>query len=132
MTLNVEVLESSFEKVKANADYFAIAFYQNLFTDYPEVKPLFTNTDMERQGKKLFDSLVLVVENVRHPELVEKVLQDLGKRHIEYRVLPSHYELVGNSLLKTLKTYLGSGWTPKVEQAWKDAYQTISNLMLNS
>lgn len=132
MTLNVEVLERSFDRIKANADDFAIAFYQNLFTDYPEVKSLFINTEMNKQRKKLFESLVLVVENVRHPELLEKALHELGKRHTEYRVLPSHYKLVGNSLLKTLKTFLGSGWTPKVEQAWKDAYQTISNLMLNS
>lgn len=130
MTLNVEVLESSFIQIQANSDNFAIAFYQNLFTDYPEIKPLFINTDMEQQGKKLFDSLVLVVENVRHPELLRKALKELGKRHIKYQVLPSHYPLVGDSLLKTLKCYLGSEWTPEVKQAWNDAYQTISNIML--
>lgn len=132
MTLNIEILESSFEQIKANSDNFAIAFYQNLFTDYPELKPLFDNTDMEKQGKKLFYSLVLVVENVRNPELLKKALQELGKRHTKYQVLPNHYSLVGNSLLKTLEYYLGYKWTPEVKQAWNDAYQTISNIMLAS
>lgn len=41
MSLNVEILEQSFDKVKPRANEFAASFYENLFQDYPEVKPLF-------------------------------------------------------------------------------------------
>jgi hemoglobin-like flavoprotein len=45
MSLNVEFLEQSFEKVKPHANEFAASFYENLFKDHPEVKPLFAKTD---------------------------------------------------------------------------------------
>jgi len=40
MSLNVEFLEQSFEKIKPLADEFATSFYEKLFTDHPELKPL--------------------------------------------------------------------------------------------
>ncbi len=128
--LQVETLEQSFEKIKPQAAEFSTSFYENLFTDYPDAKPLFANTDMDAQKKKLVDSLVLVVNNVRKPEALTGALQGLGARHVKYGALPEHYPLVGNSLLKTFEQYLGSDWTPEVKQAWVDAYGAITTLML--
>lgn len=51
MSLNIEVLEQSFERVKPNATQFASSFYENLLTDYPQIRPLFANTTMEDQEK---------------------------------------------------------------------------------
>ncbi|MFB2892815.1 globin, partial [Aerosakkonemataceae cyanobacterium BLCC-F50] len=68
MSLNVELLEQSFEKIKPHAHEFVVSFYENLFAANPEVKPLFAQTDMTNQYKKLLNSLVLVVENLRQPE----------------------------------------------------------------
>jgi hypothetical protein len=53
MSLNVELLEQSFEKIKPSADEFAASFYEKLFTAHPELKPLFATTDMAKQQKKL-------------------------------------------------------------------------------
>jgi hypothetical protein len=47
--LQVELLESSFEKVKPQANEFVSSFYDNLFTDYPAAKPLFSHTNMAKQ-----------------------------------------------------------------------------------
>lgn len=131
MSLNVEVLEQSFERVKPNADQFASSFYQNLLTDYPQIRPLFANTTMEEQEKKLIMSLVLVVENLRNPGYLTTVLQQLGERHVRYGAMRQHYPIVGAELLKTFEAYLGEEWTPEVKQAWTDAYGTIANIMLD-
>ncbi|MBW4574590.1 MAG: hypothetical protein KME08_04835 [Aphanothece sp. CMT-3BRIN-NPC111] len=130
MSLNAEMLEQSFERIKPNAIEFSNTFYNNLFADYPQVRPLFANTNMVAQRKKLMDSLVLVVDNLRNGDVLADALRGLGTKHITYGVIPGHYPMVGGALLKTLKTYLGADWTPEVEQAWTDAYQAISNLML--
>lgn len=131
MSLQVELLESSFEGVKPQAEEFANSFYENLFTTYPEAKPLFTTTDMAAQKKKLLASLVLVVENLRKPDALTEALKGLGARHVQYGALPEHYPLVGNSLLMTFEQYLGEGWTEDVKQAWVDAYGAITELMLS-
>lgn len=131
MTLQVELLEQSFEGIKPHADSFVTSFYENLFTANPEAKPLFDTTDMEAQKKKLLSSLVLVVENLRKPDVLDGALRGLGARHVKYGALPEHYPLVGNALLTTFGQYLKEQWTPEVKQAWVDAYGAISEIMLD-
>ena len=131
MPLNVELLEQSFELVKPEADSLMDSFYNNLFTDYPAAKPLFTHTDMDKQKQQLKGALVMVVNNLRNPDVLTKSLQGLGARHVKYGALPEHYPLVGNSLLKALGQHAGSAWTPEVKEAWVDAYGAITTLMLD-
>ncbi len=103
MTLNVGLLEQSFQRIKPRADEFAVSFYENLFAAYPEMKPLFAKTDMAKQRKKLLSSLVLVVENLRNPQALAGVLKSLGARHIGYGAIPKHYPAVGEALLMALQ-----------------------------
>ena len=131
MSLNVELLESSFSQIRAQETEFMTYFYTTLFADYPQVKPLFANTIMQKQAKQLFKSLVFVIENLRYPDVLAKTLKDLGTRHIQYGVQPEHYPMVGNTLLKTLSVFLNSAWTSNTEKAWSDAYTSIAELMLS-
>ncbi len=128
--LNVSLLEESFGKVAPQADEFVMSFYDNLFTDYPAAKPLFEHTNMKSQGQMLKGGLVMVVENLRKPEVLSKALGGLGARHVKYGALPEHYPLVGNSLLKTFEQYLGADWTETTKNAWVEAYGAITALML--
>lgn len=130
MSLNVERLEQSFQLVKAHEVEFTTQFYRNLFTDYSAVEPLFANTHMSEQGKKLFASLVLVVDVLRQPEALEKALKGLGTRHVKYGVLPEHYPMVGSALLKAFESVLAKDWTPEVKEAWIGAYAAVTQLML--
>ncbi|MEG3964616.1 MULTISPECIES: globin domain-containing protein [unclassified Microcoleus] len=130
MSLNVELLEQSFEKIKPHADEFAASFYEKLFTTHPEFKPLFANIDMAKQQKKLINALVLVVENLRSPEALGPVLNALGGRHIGYGVIPKYYSPVGEALLSAFEQSLQQNWTPEVKLAWTDAYRAITDLML--
>lgn len=128
--LQTELLEKSFAKVKPRAENFASSFYSNLFTDYPDAKPLFAHSNMAEQSKKLLASLVFVVENLKDPEALTEALQGLGARHVKYGALPEHYPLVGNTLLKTFEQYLGADWTPETKEAWANAYGVITAVML--
>ncbi|MGD1920655.1 MAG: globin family protein [Pleurocapsa sp.] len=121
MSLQVEVLEQSFDAIKPHADGFVASFYDNLFTANPEARPLFDTTDMEAQKKKLLSSLVLVVESLRKPDVLNGALRGLGARHVKYGALPEHYPLVGGALLTTFEQYLQEKWTPEVKQAWVGA-----------
>jgi len=130
MALNVELLESSFAQIKVNSLEVTEQFYTVLFTDYPEVQPLFANTHMEKQRKQLFQSLVFTVDNLDKPDVLSGALRGLGTRHIQYGVLPQHYSMVGSSLLKAFEVSLGTAWTPDVQRAWTEAYEVVTQLML--
>ena len=130
MSLNVQAVEESFAHIKPHAAEFASKFYCILFQDNPEIKPLFANTNIVEQEKKLLQTLVLVVQNLRTSTYLNNILQDLGERHVRYGTLEAHYPIVGAALLKTLEFYLGESWTPEVKQAWIDAYGAIVSIML--
>lgn len=130
MTLNVEVLEQSFQQVKPRASEFVASFYDNLFIAHPEVKPLFANIDMAKQHKMLLNALVLVVESLRKPEVLGEALNALGARHVNYGASPQYYGAVGEALLVTFEQYLQENWTAEVKQAWLSAFEVIEAQML--
>ncbi|WRH66560.1 MAG: pentapeptide repeat-containing protein [Planktothrix sp. GU0601_MAG3] len=126
----IELIETSFEKIKPRAVEFVASFYENLFEVYPETQRLFEKTDMDKQGKKLLSSLILLVGGLRTPEALIPVLKDLGARHKGYGIITEYYPLVGEILLKTFADYLQEDWTPQVAQAWLEIYTKTSQLML--
>ena len=130
MGLQVELLESSFKLVAPQGEALVTRFYERLFKKYPAVKPLFKNTSIKEQKKKLLASLVLVIQNLRRPEKLTPVLQDMGARHVDYGAKAAHYDAVGENLLAVLGEFAGSAWTPQVKQAWTDAYGAIKTIML--
>lgn len=58
MSLQVELLEKSFDLVKPKATEFTVSFYETLFTDAPAAKPLFGHSNMEEQRKKLLGTSI--------------------------------------------------------------------------
>ncbi|MCI0654466.1 MAG: globin domain-containing protein [Methylococcaceae bacterium] len=130
MSLNVDLLEQSWERLKPQSEKFAESFYQNLFASYPQTRPLFTGADMKRQQKSLIGALVLVIQNLRKPEVLAANLTVLGSRHKKYGVLPEHFPAVGNVLLKTMEQYLGDSWNADVRDSWEKAYAMISALVM--
>ena len=130
MTLNTDLLRTSFELLEKQKTDFSDLFYKNLFADYPQVQPLFAQTDMNEQSKKLFASLVLVVQNLTKPDVLTTALHGLGTRHVKYGVFPEHYPMVGGTLLKSMATTLKGDWTPETARAWTEAYGAITEIML--
>ncbi|MCH7652915.1 MAG: flavohemoprotein [Chloroflexi bacterium] len=123
--MKVELLEQSFAKVTPRGDEFVESFYNRLFDMYPEAKAMFAKTDMKIQKKKLLESLVLVVNNLRKPDVLGPALANLGKRHKELGAEQEHYAMVGEALLGTFEEYLEDDWTPELESAWTDAYAAV-------
>lgn len=128
--LRIERVEESFKKIRENKDTFALSFYEQLFIESPQLKPLFDNTNLPKQSEKLYGSLVLLVENIRNPAVLQSVLGPLGEKHKGYGAIEKHYPLVGSALIHTLSKYIGEEWTPEVEQAWVTTYGAVVDMML--
>lgn len=126
----IKHVEESFNLLRKSKRGFTDAFYQHLFAEAPEITPLFKNTSMEVQSEKLYESLILLVENLRNPELLASVLKPLGKAHVGYGVNTSHYPIIGKCLLDTLEKYLNDAWTPEVKKAWEETLNAVVSLML--
>ena len=128
MAINVELLETSFKAVAPRADELAEVFYNRLFREHPQVRPMFPQ-DMTGQKKALIAALAMVVENLRNPEKLGAALRDLAIRHIGYGVVREQYPVVGQTLLASLAEVAGPAWNDQLHQAWADAYAAIQSVI---
>ena len=130
MTLQIELLGTSFQATTPCGEEFVTAFYERLFTRFPETRAFFASTDMKEQRKQLLGALALVIQNLRKPEVLTSALHGLGQRHVAYGVLPEYYPVVGFILLETFADVLGDDWAPVYHHAWAQAYEAVSAIML--
>jgi len=123
----ITLVQESFEKVKPIAPAAAEIFYSKLFELDPQLKPLFPNGEdaMKTQGNKLMTMLGAAVAGLTNLDALIPVLKDLGKRHVAYKVEPSHYDTVGAALLGTLEAGLGDDFTPDVKEAWTSVWNYV-------
>jgi len=104
-------------------------FYDALFVRHPEVRPLFP-ADMAGQQHKLETALELVVQRLGDQDTLVPLLEDLGRRHAGYGVLPEHFEAVGHQLLETLEQLSGPTWSDALRRTWAHAYDRIAHVMV--
>jgi len=124
----ITLVQASWAQVVPIADTAGKLFYTNLFEAQPELRALFKG-DIDAQAAKLMQMISVAVGKLGEPAVLLPVLEQLGKRHAGYGVLPSHYEVVGAALLKTLAQGLGPAFTPPVQQAWTSVYGVITQVM---
>jgi hemoglobin-like flavoprotein len=124
----IELVQTSWQKVVPIKDKAAELFYGKLFELDPALKPMFKG-DMEEQGRKLTAMLNTVVVKLDHLGEILPAVQELGKRHVAYGVQDEHYATVAAALLWTLGAGLGDAFTPPVKEAWTTAYMTLAGAM---
>lgn len=124
-----ELVQSSWEKVVPIADTAAELFYGKLFELDPDVKPLFAESDMKEQGKKLMQMIGVAVKGLDTLGELVPAVQKLGERHGTYGVKAEHYDTVGAALLDTLEKGLGEDFTAECKEAWTITYTTLADVM---
>ena len=127
----IELVQSTFEQVEPIADTAAGLFYNRLFELDPAIRPMFTH-DLNDQGKKLMQTLAVVVHGLNHLNDVVPAVESLGKRHVGYGVTADQYQTVGEALLWTLGQGLGDAFTPEVQEAWTAAYMIVAQTAIGA
>ncbi|MDN3669144.1 globin family protein [Echinicola jeungdonensis] len=123
-----ELVQSTFGQVAPIAPQAAEIFYNKLFELDPSLKGLFKG-DMKEQGNKLMTMLAAAVKGLDDMKSLVPVVQDLGKRHVDYGVTDEHYDTVAEALLYTLETGLGKDWNGEVKEAWASVYTVLAKTM---
>lgn len=92
---------------------------------------MFKSRGFRSHAKKVVGMLDAAVD-LLGPDLkaLEETLIQLGAKHVGHGILPEHYPIVGEALLKTLATGLGDAFTPELESSWGGVYGFITKSML--
>ena len=124
-----DLVRSTWAQVLPISDEAASLFYGRLFEIDPKTRPLFASTDMAEQGRKLMQTIDVVVAGLDSLDRIAPAVEDLGRRHVGYGVRNEHYESVGAALLWTLDQDLGEEFAPETEEAWSETYGTLAKIM---
>ena len=124
-----QLVQQTWAKVEPISDLAAGLFYGRLFVIAPATQAMFIKTDMQKQRQMLMQAIGLTVKSLDNLDKLVPILQDLGRRHIDYGVRDEHYDSVGQALLWTLEQGLGEAFTPPVRDAWTSAYMLVASVM---
>jgi serine/threonine protein kinase/pimeloyl-ACP methyl ester carboxylesterase len=121
-------VSASFERIGLRIDALVARLYDRLFEQAPELRALFPE-DLMEQRAKLAVVLRLVVDNLRAPDRLDPMLEELGRKHAAYGVSPAHLDAMGRALCAALAEFEGDAWKPATERAWTSAYARIAGAM---
>jgi NAD(P)H-flavin reductase/hemoglobin-like flavoprotein len=124
-------IRETFAIVAAAGEEPAGYFYGRLFIAHPQLRDMFPPA-MDVQRDRLLKALVRIVEGLTSPEDLVMYLSQLGRDHRKYSVAPEMYDAVGQALIATLRAFAGPAFTPAAEEAWVQAYQAASGLMIRA
>ncbi|MBV8640211.1 MAG: hemin receptor [Verrucomicrobia bacterium] len=127
-----QLVQNSWEKVLPISDTAATLFYGRLFELDPSTRPLFKDTNMAQQRKKLIQVIGTVVNGLNRLDQLIPAVSNLGRRHVAYGVRDEHYSSVGKALIWTLEQGLGADFTPEVREAWTTVYAVLAETMKNA
>lgn len=123
------LLTESLQLIGPVAGDLVAAFYEQLFVDHPELRPMFPPV-MDLQRERLLKAIIALVTLYDRPEQLQPALTSMGRNHVGYGVEPEHYAAVGATLLAILSQFAGAAWTPEYEGAWSRAYTFAADAML--
>jgi hemoglobin-like flavoprotein len=125
------LLQESLGLIAPVANDVIKAFYDQLFLDYPQVRPMFPAV-MDLQRERLLKAIIALVTHYDRPEQLTPALTAMGRNHVGYGVQLEHFTAVGETLLATLRKFAGPAWNADYEGAWTRAYTFAAGTMMSA
>lgn len=129
----IDIVKSTVPALKEHGLKITTTFYKIMFENNPEVKPLF-NMDNQKSGsqpKALAMTILAAAQNIDNLESLLPAVKKIGEVHVNSKVKPEHYPIVGKNLLLAIKEVLGDAATDEVLNAWGEAYQVIAKIFID-
>lgn len=123
------LVRASWPAIAANADALTTTFYDTLFEIDDSAARLFAGVDMTAQRTKVAQTLAVAVNSLDDLDVLLPAVVALGKRHAAYGIEDRHFDSVGTALLQAFSATLGDAFTPELQNAWSEAYGSISAVM---
>lgn len=124
-----ELLRESWELAFTNGGDAGRRTFEELFALGPNVQAMSEKADQEELRELFGGALQFIVMNYERRPLVERMLRELGRRHVQYGVRPEHYGVFGECLLRALKKASGERWSIETELLWRTVYEDIADVM---
>lgn len=128
----LEIVKATVPAIAKHGEEVTRVFYANMLGEHPELFSQFSVDDQNNgaQPKRLAQSILAYAANIDKLQNLGPAVEKIALRHVDTRVRPDQYPLVGKYLLQAMKTVLGDAITPEVLAAWTAAYEQIADILI--
>ncbi len=110
-------------------------FYRLMLAEHPEVRPLFNQAHQASgdQPRALANGVLMYARHIDRLDQLGDLVAQVINKHVALQVLPEHYPIVGNCLLRAIREVLGEAVaTDAVIDAWAAAYNQLAQILIDS
>ena len=125
------ILKQSFSHIEPVAEKAVAYFYARLFVANPELRLMFP-VAMNRQREHFLAALARTISILDNPQVLTEYLRQLAVDHRKFGVRDDHYQVIGETLVATLRTFSAGLWTTRAQTAWEAALNHIAGVMIQA
>ena len=130
-----DIIKATVPLLEAGGEALTTHFYQGMFASHPEVKPFFNQAHQAAgtQPRALANSVLMYAKNIDKLENLGPLAGQIVNKHVALQILPEHYPIVGECLLRAMREVLGAEVaTDAVLAAWGAAYQQLADILIGA
>ena len=133
----IDIVKATTPVVKEHGTKITQRMYEIAFEERPDLRRFFENTWMKdveggrKQAGKLAASVYTYASHIDELEKLSKTVEHIAHVHVNSKILPETYPVIGECLLAAMKDVLEEAATPEVLEAWAEAYQALADIFIN-
>ncbi|KAF2449590.1 globin-like protein [Karstenula rhodostoma CBS 690.94] len=126
------IVKSTVPVLAQHGETITTKFYHDMIAANPSLKNIFNNTHQAtgHQARALAGALYAYAANLDDLGKLGPAVELICHKHASLNVKAEHYNIVGEFLLKTMKSVLGDAATEELLDAWGAAYWQLANIMI--
>ncbi|MGV3615426.1 MAG: NO-inducible flavohemoprotein [Fimbriimonas sp.] len=127
-----EIIKATVPVLQAHGETITRTFYGFLFEAHPELRNIFNQAHQAQgdQPRALANAVLAYAANIDQLQNLGPDVARIAHKHCSLDILPEHYPLVGQNLLKAIGHVLGDAATPEIVDAWAAAYGQLAEIFI--
>jgi nitric oxide dioxygenase len=132
----IEIVKATAPVIKDHGQEITQRMYEIAFDARPDARHLFVDTWMvnseegRKQAGRLAGAVYAYAQNIDALENLSGPIEHIAQKHVETKILPETYPVIGECLLRAIKDVLGEGATPAILGAWEEAYNALAKVFI--
>ncbi|HSV80971.1 MAG TPA: NO-inducible flavohemoprotein [Ramlibacter sp.] len=128
----ISLIQATVPVLQQQGEAITRHFYELMFREHPEVKAFFNEAHQAKgtQAKALAGAVLAYAAHIDRLDEIAGALPRIIHKHAALGVLPEHYPIVGQCLLRAIREVLGEVATDDILAAWGEAYQALADLLI--
>lgn len=133
----IEIVKTTAPVVKEHGSKITQRMYEIAFASRPDLRQFFVNSWMKspEEGRKQANQLAAAVyayaSHIDELDKLSKAVEKIAKVHVNTKIIPEMYPVIGECLIAAMKDVLGDAATPEVLEAWEEAYGALAEILIN-